>query len=108
MTISFHVAANKADAAYQWQWKSRTGKIWADCTYAGAKTDTFSFTMKSTLDGRLYRCVVSSGSQQVISDAATATFQTEPLEITEQPADVTAAAGGAVTFHGAANKRVGR
>ena len=97
--ITFHVAANKADARYQWQWKSRIGKTWTDCTYTGANTDTFSFTMKSTLDGRLYRCVVSSGSQQVISEAATVTFQAEPLEITEQPADASAPAGGTITFH---------
>ena len=102
--ITFHVAANKADARYQWQWKSRTGKTWTDCTYTGANTDTFSFTMKSTLDGRLYRCVVSSGSQQVISDAATATFQAEPLEITEQPEDVSAVVWEAVSFHVAASK----
>ena len=82
-TITFHVAANKADARYQWQWKSRTGKTWTDCTYTGSNTDTFSFTMKGTLDGRLYRCVVSRGSEQAVSEAATATFLAEPLEITE-------------------------
>ena len=104
VTISFHVAANKADAEYQWQWKSRTGKTWTDCTYVGANTDTFSFTMKEKLDGRLYRCVVSRGSEQVVSEAGTATFQAEPLEITEQPADVSAVVGEAVSFHVAANK----
>ena len=103
-TVSVHVEANKADAAYQWQW-SRDGKSWNNCTSAGSNTDTFSFVMKETLNGRRYRCVVTSGDEQVTSEEAVVTYVAEEaLEITKQPEDVTGAAGETVSVHVEANK----
>jgi hypothetical protein len=102
-TVDMHVEANKADAAYQWQW-SRDGKTWNNCTSAGCKTDTFSFAMKETLNGRRYRCMVTSGDEQVTSDVAVVTYKEEALEITVQPENVTAAAGDSVSMHVEANK----
>ena len=104
-TVTLHVAANKEDATYQWQW-SATGATWKNCTSGGYNTDTFSFVMKETLSGRQYRCVVSSGGDEVTSNAATISIGSTSgdLEITEQPADVEAAAGDTVTLHVAANK----
>ena len=101
-TVSVHVEANKADAAYQWQW-SADEKTWKNCTSAGSNTDTFSFAMKATLSGRHYRCIVTSGNEQVISESALVSCE-EPLKITEQPEDVTAAAGETVSVHVEANK----
>ena len=102
--VSFHVEANKADALYQWQW-SKDGKTWKNCTSAGFNTNTFGFVMKETLGGRLYRCVVTSGSEEITSDGAVVTYEAaEPLEITQQPEDVTVAAGENVSFHVEANK----
>ena len=102
--VSFHVAANKTDAVYKWQW-SRDGKSWSNCTSAGYNTGTFGFVMKATLNGRHYRCVVTSGDEQVTSEEAVVTYvEEEALEITEQPEDVTAAAGETVNIHVAANK----
>ena len=101
-TVGVHIETNKADAAYQWQW-SRDGQSWSNCTSAGYNTDTFSFVMKERLNGRQYRCIVTSGDEQVISLSATMTFE-EALKITAQPEDVTAGAGVTVNFHVEANK----
>ena len=100
--VSFHVAANRADVTYQWQY-NKDGETWNNCTSAGYNTDTFSFTMGSTMGGRQYRCVVTSGDEQVTSDAAELTLKVA-LKITEQPLSVEAARGEKVTFHVAANK----
>ena len=102
MTVRFHVEANKADAGYQWQ-RSDDGKIWKNCYSSGYNTDTMSFVMKNTFDGRQYRCIVTSGDEQVLSSAATLTFE-EALKITSQPEDVTGAVGEIVNFHVEANK----
>ena len=101
-TVGIHVVANKADAAYKWQW-SRDGQKWSNCTSAGYNTDTFEFVMKSTLNGRRYRCVVTSGDEQVISEEAVVTY-VEPLKITKQPEDLTATAGETASFHVEVNK----
>ena len=102
--VSFTVATNKTDAAYQWQW-SKNGTEWTDCTSGGCNTDTFSFTMKRTLDGRLYRCIVTFEDESVESDAASITLQAvEPLEITTQPQDAEAEIGDQVSFTVKANK----
>ena len=100
-TVRMHVGTNKTDASYQWQW-SRDGQSWSNCTSAGYDTDTFSFTMKETMNGRQYRCIVTSGSEQETSEAAVVTYG-EELDITEQPQSVEAAKGDRVSFHVAAN-----
>ena len=101
--VTFTVAANKADATYQWQW-SKDGSTWRNCTSGGFNTNTFSFAMKATLDGRKYRCVVTSGSESLESDAAQAVFAEEALVIITQPQDVEAALGETVSFTVGANK----
>ena len=46
------------------------------------------------MNGRHYRCVVTSGGEQVTSEEAVVIYaEEEALEITKQPGDVTAAAG---------------
>ena len=100
--VSLHVEANM-EADFQWQW-SRDGKTWKDCMSEGNDTDTFSFEMKDTLNGRHYRCVVMSGSEQLISEEAVVRVAAEALRITSQPDDMTAAAGQTVSFHVEANK----
>ena len=102
-TVILHVSANK-EATYQWQW-SKDGTTWRNCTSAGYNTDTFSFTMKDTLDGRQYRCIVTAGSEQVPSEGAVISRKAEEaLRITKQPADVEAGAGETVILHVEANK----
>ena len=96
-TVTFTVKTNGTDPAYQWQW-SKNGTTWNNCTSGGYNTDTFSFTMKALFSGRQYRCVVTEGGEEVLSEAATLILAEERIEIVTQPADVAAAVGETVTF----------
>ena len=94
--VSLHVEANKTDVTYQWQW-STDGNTWKNCSSSGYNTDTFSFQMLGKYAGRIYRCIVSSGDEQVTSDGAVVDLET--VVITHQPADVEAYVGDSVSLH---------
>ena len=102
-TVTFTVEAEGDSLNYQWQF-STNGTTWKNCTSGGYNTDTFGFTMKASLSGRQYRCIVSDGTQTVTSEAATVTLAENDLEITAQPEDIEVAAGDTVVFHVEANK----
>ena len=96
-TVTFAVEAAGDALKYQWQ-VSSTGTTWKNCSGAGYNTDTFSFTMKGSFSGRMYRCIVSSGERSIISDPATVTLVIAPA-IIAQPQDVAAAPGETVAFN---------
>ena len=56
--------ANKSGAKYQWQWSSN-GTDWTDCDESGSDTDTLGLTTEEELDGRMYRCVVTSVEESI-------------------------------------------
>ena len=95
--VVLHVEAIGSGIKYQWQW-TKDGKTWRNCTYAGYNTDTFSFTMKTSLAGRYYRCLVSTSNEELISDRALLILE-ESIQILAQPENVTAAAGEKVVLH---------
>ena len=95
--VTFAVEATGDSLQYQWQ-VSSTGTTWKNCSGAGYNTDTFSFTMKGSFSGRMYRCIVSSGERSIISDPATVTLVIAPA-IIAQPQDVAAAPGESVVFN---------
>ena len=101
--VNLHVSANLKNTAYQWQW-SKDGKTWKNCTSTGSKTDTFSFLMKAVLDGRIYRCRVSCGDQEIYSNDALITLAQEPLEILSQPEDVTGYVNETITLNVETNR----
>ena len=102
-TVTLHVEANLSDVTYQWQWSSN-GTTWKNCSSGGFNTDTFSFVMKATLSGRLYRCAVTYDSETVYSDSAEITIDNLPLSITSQPESVCATTGETVSLHVQTNK----
>lgn len=93
--ISFSVVAEGNDLQYQWQWSSN-GTTWKNCTSAGYNTDTFGFTMKESLAGRQYRCVITKGGYSIYSEAAEIYLDT--FEILSSPEDVVAAEGERITL----------
>lgn len=101
-TVILHVEVNKDEVTYRWQ-RSTNGRTWRNCISSGYNTDTMRFKMRERYGGRLYRCVVTAGNEQVISEPATVTY-IEPLVIMTQPEDVVAAEGAAVNFHVEVNK----
>ena len=96
--VILHLEVNAASPSYQWQW-SPDGVKWKNCTSRGFDTDTFSFSMTTGLNGRNYRCIVSAGAAQQISDAALITLRESTLRITEQPQDTEALEGEKVSLH---------
>ena len=101
-TVSFTVEVRGDNPVYQWQW-SADGTAWRNCSSAGFNTASFSFRMKESVSGRLYRCKVTCGGKTLFSDAARITLLETPLEISCQPEDVSAAAGESVSLHVEAN-----
>lgn len=98
--IMLHVGASGKNLSYQWQWSSN-GTTWKNCTSTGCNTDTFGFKMTAVLDGRQYRCTISDGTNTLMSNPANISLK-KIGGITEQPADVSAAAGEKVLLHVAA------
>ena len=94
-TVMLRVEASGNSLSYQWQY-STNGTKWRNCSSAGALTPEFSFVMQEKYDGRFYRCIVSSGEESLISEAAEITFR-RPLVILFQPSDVIAPEGSAVS-----------
>ena len=68
--VTFRVKAAGTGLTYQWQYSNDAGKTWKNCASTGYNKASFSFKTNRSVDGRLYRCVVSSGSSSIASDAA--------------------------------------
>ncbi len=96
-TVSFHVAAQGANITYRWQYSSN-GTTWSNSSATGCNTDTISFTALMKYNGRQFRCIVSDGTESVISAAVVLTVRLS-LAITAQPENVTVAPGETATFH---------
>jgi hypothetical protein len=71
----FSVTATGSDLTYQWQYSKDNGSTWIDCTSANHDKATFSFTAKSGMNGRLYRCVVTNASGKATSSTAKLTVK---------------------------------
>ena len=79
-TVTLHVEVNADDVTYQWQW-SGDGTFWEDCTFGGNASDTLSFSMEEDFDGKLFRCVVTSGDESVFSNSAEITLDQQQESI---------------------------
>ena len=95
---TFTVTAVGEGVTYQWQ-VNKTG-TWANCTSAGNKTATFSFTTKASYSGWQYRCVVANEAGSITSSVAALTVTpaaTKPV-IKVQPDDQNVIEGSRATF----------
>lgn len=93
------IATNTTGVTYQWQ--VSTGGVYANvingATYSGVATPTLNFlTPSGTLNGYLYRCLVSDGCTNLISNSATLTVNGLPA-IGVNNATVCAAAAATLT-----------
>ena len=95
--VTFAVTATGTDLTYQWQYSKNNGKTWVDCHSTGYDTATLSFKASATMNGRLFRCVVTGSDGIAVASGAGALTITDTA-ITAQPADVTVAAGKKATF----------
>jgi len=98
-TAVFTVKASGIGLSYQWQYSSDGGATWSSCNATsnpGATTASYSFTVKSTQDGYLYRCrVTDSYGNKVYSSEARLNLA---AKITSSPKNVSTGIGTNVTF----------
>lgn len=66
-SVAGAVVENPGDLKYQWQYSS-TGKTWSDTTLTGNKTATLSIKASAGRDGYQYRCIISRGIEEVVSN----------------------------------------
>ena len=93
--ITIAVEAENA-TAYQWQYRTSESGTWKSLSSAAYKAASFNYTVKESNNGYQYRCLVSNGDSQVISE--TITLIVVP-KITVQPDEtITANVGETVTI----------
>jgi subtilisin-like proprotein convertase family protein len=81
---SFTLAATGTTPTYQWQVSANNGNTWTSITngapYSGATTATLTITAPAvSLNGNLYRCIVSGAAPCVSVNSATARLTVNPL-----------------------------
>ena len=100
-TGSFAVTASNYPKSYQWQVSKDGGVTWSNCTSAGGKQATFTFTAAESYNGWRYRCVVTNGAGSARSNAVKLTVNgsaTAKPVITKQPYSQTVDLNKTVTF----------
>ena len=95
--VTFKVTATGTDLPYESQYSKDGGKTWVDCHTTGYDTASMTFKASATMNGRLFRCVVT-GSDGIAVASGAGSLTITDTAITAQPADVTVAAGKKATF----------
>ena len=88
--ITVAVEAENA-TAYQWQYRTSESGTWKSLSSAVYKAASFDYTVKETNNGYQYRCLVSNGDSEVISEPITLIVVPK---ITKQPDSLIKAAVG--------------
>ena len=96
-TAKFTIAAQGEGLTYQWQLKK--GKSWANLTSGGATTNTLSFKVDESKNGKVYRCVITNAAgNEVASDEVSITVKNPDITITSQPTSVNGKIGTNAVF----------
>lgn len=100
-SVSFSATASGSNLSYQWQVSTDGGLTYTNI--AGATNATFAVTANNSLNGYLYKVIITSASCATpsTSNAALLTVNALPA-ITAQPSSATLCAGSNVTFTSAA------
>ncbi|SEF77258.1 hypothetical protein SAMN04487934_10377 [Eubacterium ruminantium] len=93
-TTKLSVTAVGVDLKYQWQ-VSSDGEKWANSKAEGSDTRILSIATTAGLNGKRYRCRISSGSYVIYSEKAVLKVKTK---IITQPKDVNAYDGKEAVF----------
>ena len=93
--VTFTVAATGYNLSYQWQYKKPSALSWTN--WSGKKEASVSVKAGNANNGYQYRCIVSSGTASVSSEAATLNVYI-PFAITSQPVSARVAVGETATF----------
>lgn len=93
-TVAFAVTAKGAGLKYQWQ-VSSDGTKWAKSGAEGNNTSKLNITATAGLNGKLFRCKITSGSFVIYSDEVQLTTKSM---IRTNPTNVTVKAGEKANF----------
>ena len=91
------VEATGYDLTYQWQYMNAGSTVWCNATGEAAKTNAMSFTVTANANGRKYRCIVSDGTMELVSDVAII-YVVSAVTIVSQPVDFVCNAGEYAEF----------
>lgn len=102
-TVTFSVAAAGPSLAYQWQRSDDLGARYTDIPGANGPVYSLLASAAGNDDGARFRVIVGNALNTVTSDEAVLTLTLVAPVITQPPADLTVAAGGAARFSVAAS-----
>lgn len=79
VVLSVQVNDGAQPYTYQWQYSKNNGTSWNNCTSTGSNTSSFSFKMKTALNGRLYQCIIrdANGNKVTTNTALVSLLQAE-------------------------------
>lgn len=83
-TIYMNVLASNA-TGYQWQYRTSPNGTWRNNTGEGNNTERFALTLRQSIDGYQYHCVVSNSYGSTETDAIT--VQIDPSGTYVEPTD---------------------
>lgn len=83
-TIYMNVLASNA-TGYQWQYRTSPNGTWRNNTGAGSTTERFTLTLRQSINGYQYHCVVSNSYGSTETDAIT--VQIDPSGTYVEPTD---------------------
>ena len=103
-TVEFTVGTNVPEGfTYQWQYRRNENASWTNTTMTGYNTATLTVGATLARNGYEYRCVLTGSKNSKIESKGAVLHVGDPVVITAQPADVTAAAGEIAVFTVAAD-----
>ena len=72
---TFTVVTTVTGATYQWQYSTNGGSTWVNSPSSGNKTATVTINSNASMNGRLYRCLVTYGDTVLTSSTAKLTVK---------------------------------
>ena len=97
-TATFTVAAEGDRVTYQWQYSTNDGETWSNVS--NGTSATLSVSAQASVDGNLYRCVVTSGLKVIVtSEPAILDLQDPSVEIVSHPTNAFLLAGEMTNIH---------
>ena len=94
----FTVAATGENLTYRWQYSNDGGATWQNSWSNGYNTNELTVALLAYRVGQQYRCVVSNGVEEKISDVAVMDLKVAVIEITAQPENAVVEQNAVVTF----------
>ena len=98
-TAQFTVSVSAEEGfTYQWQYRRSATGTWQNTTMTGYNTATLTVAATAARNGYQYRCILTGAKNSKVYSNEATLHVSQPVEITGQPADVTAAVNDSAVF----------